>query len=389
MSSSIIPSSLLSKTNPAALGAAAKAMGELCVSGCIGAGCVSQKLVTPEMLRILSRTIYTLLLPFFIGTNLLQTVGGGSSSSLRPSSLGVPLMAIIQSTILFMLASKIIIPLFGLDAESDEGKVLSTVCCFGNAGVLPFVFVEAMFRNNIDLLQRAYSQTSFFSAGWSPFFWSFVPKVMQISQTPTTATCNDSIMARYWQNCKVFFPPPVMGVVVGVLIGLSPLSSLLLSRNPQQYPAPLAIVYNSFQNLGKCASPLAVLVLTCSLAFGAGKRIEVVKTATTNNNNVMRKWACVSFTRFIISPLIMSGLLYGMSTIGLIGTKTDEPMVWFVCLLESIMPPAQNSVVLLQVAGRSDEASQMAKFLFSIYTTAMIPIVALITISLESLGITP
>ena len=103
----------------------------------------------------------------------------------------------------------------------------------------------------------------------------------------------------------------------------------------------------------------------------------------------VRKWACVSFTRFLISPLIMIGLLYGMSMIGLVGTQTEEPMVWFVCMLEAIMPPAQNSVVLLQVAGRSDEASQMAKFLFSIYTTAMIPIVALITLSLQSLGITP
>ena len=78
-----------------------------------------------------------------------------------------------------------------------------------------------------------------------------------------------------------------------------------------------------------------------------------------------------------------------MSTIGLIGSKEAEPMLYFVCLLQSIMPPAQNSVVLLQVAGRSDEASQMAKFLFSIYATAMLPIVALVTVSLDSLGIVP
>jgi hypothetical protein len=49
-------------------------------------------------------------------------------------------------------------------------------------------------------------------------------------------------------------------------------------------------------------------------------------------------------------------------------------MLWFVCILQAIMPPAQNSVVLLQVAGRSDEASQMAKFLFSIYATSMLPL---------------
>ena len=152
-------------------------------------------------------------------------------------------------------------------------------------------------------------------------------------------------------------------------------------------PAALAVVYNSFQNMGKAASPLAVLVLTCSLAFGAGKKVQ--KSNDSKVAGPLRKWACVSTARFLVSPLVMIALLRGMAKIGLVGSKEAEPMLWFVCLLQSIMPPAQNSVVLLQVAGRSDEAGAMAKFLFSIYATAMLPIICLVTASLDSLGIVP
>ncbi|CAB9528711.1 expressed unknown protein [Seminavis robusta] len=385
MTSTTTTSTALVKMLQSPAGAAAgKAMGELCVSGVIGAGCVTQKLITQEMVRALSRAIYTILLPCFIGTNILKTVSS-QGGKLSRSSLCVPLVAVAQSALLFLLAKHILIPLFGLDPDSDEGKVLSVTCCFGNAGVLPFVFAESMFRDNASLLQRAYSQVSFFSVGWSPFFWSFVPKVLQISKKQDSNQ-NDNLLQRILQESKVFFPPPVMGVVVGLLLGLTPLSPLLLSLDAET-KAPLAVVYNSFQNLGKAASPLAVLVLTCSLAFGAGKKLE--NGTTTSRAAFFQKWACVSVARFLVSPLVMLGILKALFAVHLIGSPQEEPMLWFVCLLQSIMPPAQNSVVLLQVAGKSEEASQMAKFLFSIYATSMIPIVGLVTASLDSLGIAP
>ena len=72
-----------------------KAMSELGVAGCIGASCVQQKLVTQDMLRALSKTIYTILLPFFIGTNLMKTVTS-QGGRLSMSSLGVPIMAVLE-----------------------------------------------------------------------------------------------------------------------------------------------------------------------------------------------------------------------------------------------------------------------------------------------------
>lgn len=186
-------------------------MSELGVAGCIGASCVQQKLVTQDMLRALSKTIYTILLPFFVGTNLMKTVTS-QGGRLGMSSLGVPLMAVLQSAILFGMANHIILPLFGIDPETEDGKVMSITCCFGNAGVLPFVFADSIFRGNSQLYQDALSHTSFFSAGWSPFFWSFVPKVLQISGNKNAVAGKkkgekpskvDSLL----RETKVFFPP--------------------------------------------------------------------------------------------------------------------------------------------------------------------------------------
>lgn len=381
--SSFLSSAVALSKNPA-FSAAGKAMGELGVAGCIGAACVKQKTVTPEMIRAMSKAIYTILLPMFIGTNLMKTATS-QGGRMGASALAVPLAAALQAAILLVLSRNLLIPIFGIDPDSDEGKVLAITCCFGNAGVLPFVFAESVFRNNAQLLQAAYSQVSFFSAGWSPFFWSFVPKVLQISGKSQIDDETSNKSTKLLSELKVFFPPPVIGVWMGILVGVSPFSSLFLSNNAQE-PAPLAVVFNSFQNLGKAASPLAVLVLTCSLAFGAQKKVQKDGKSTAS---AVQKWACVSSARFLVSPVVMICLLHTMAKVGIIGSREAEPMAWFICLLESVMPPAQNSVVLLQVAGRSDEANQMAKFLFTIYATAMLPIIGIVTANLQSLGMFP
>jgi hypothetical protein len=51
------------------------------------------------------------------------------------------------------------------------------------------------------------------------------------------------------------------------------------------------------------------------------------------------------------------------------------------------MPPAQNSVLMLQVADKGKEASSMAKFLFFAYAASMIPDVAIVTMTLNALSL--
>ena len=56
-------------------------------------------------------------------------------------------------------------------------------------------------------------------------------------------------------------------------------------------------------------------------------------------------------------------------------------------VLQSTMPPAQNLVLMLNVADKAEKAGQMAKFLFAIYATSMLPIIAILTMALSRFGL--
>lgn len=189
---------------------------------------------------------------------------------------------------------------------------------------------------------------------------------------------------------KRALPPPVVGVFVGLFIATTPLCRLFLDSEAK---APLSIIFNSIANFGRAASPLSLLILVSSLAVGAGignhitnvdaSKQVVGRGQSRHETKLLTKWAVVSATRFLVSPSLMYGLLQLAEQIGAIGGVNDNPMLWFVLILEAAMPPAQNSVTMLQVADRGDDAASLAMFLFSVYLTSMIPVVIVLTFALE------
>ena len=185
---------------------------------------------------------------------------------------------------------------------------------------------------------------------------------------------------------KRLFPPPVMGVFLGLITALTPLRGFFLASGSAK--APLAVVYNSFQNLGRAANPLALLVLTSSLALGVVGEYDTTSADPDDKSNIIRRWACVSVARYILSPFFMVSLLKVAARFGRIGSSQADPMLWFVLILQSCMPSAQNSVLMLQVSDKGKEASSLAKFLFSVYLTAMLPVVLIVSLALQKLGLT-
>jgi predicted permease len=379
---------ILNGSGPA-FSAAGKAMAELGVAGCIGAACVKKEYVTAEMIRALSKTTFSILLPMFLGTGIIKTV---STYGLSRSSLGVPMIAVLHAFSLYMISKSFLLPLFGMDdPDRDEDRATAVSCAWGNSGVVPLIFAEALFRTQPELLAQSYAQVSLFLVGWSPFFWSFGRQVL-IKEDDTNDTAPTIGLTKRLAGLKRLFPPPVIGVMAGLAVAVSPLRPLILSSALSENTAPLGVVYNSFQNLGRAANPLALLVLTSSLALGASaKKPEAATAADTKTGNAttprnpLKRWACVSIARFVMSPLLMLGLLRGMAKVGMVRAASLDPMLWFILLLQSSMPPAQNSVLMLQVAEKGDEASRMARFLFSLYATAMLPVVIIVTLALRAL----
>lgn len=135
--------------------------------------------------------------------------------------------------------------------------------------------------------------------------------------------------------------------------------------------------------------------MTSSMALNVGVNNNTKKeksesiNATTHKQTVgFRVWACVPFTRFIVSPILITCLLLSFQQLGVIQDRVKDPILWFVALLEACMPSAQNFVLMLQVANKPEQSGTIARFLFFIYATSMVPVVFIVSMALQKLGLT-
>lgn len=381
-------------SQPSAATAAIRAAMELVVSSGVGVASIQGGYLTTATIKALSQTTFSILLPLFLGTSIANTV---TKYGLETSSLAVPTLAVLQSFLLYAITTQILFPLILSDDESNSDDANGTAICasFGNGGVLPLIFCDSLFRTNPDQAGLSTGYVSLFLVGWSPFFWSFGRSVL-LKQTNTAIT--DQKRATKTTTSTVpaivkLVPPPVQGVVVGMVVATIPiLRNLFVVGKTPVSVAPLRCVFDTAQNFGKAASPLSLLVLVSSLALGAGFGAkEPPSTAPTNHTStnipLWKKWGIVSVSRFLVSPMLMLGLLRGMSRTGIIGDKKDQPMLWFVCLLESCMPPAQNQVTMLHVENKVQQGNEMAAFLFLVYATSMLPVTLLVSLALDLLGL--
>mmetsp|Transcript_13525 Transcript_13525/g.29378 ORF Transcript_13525/g.29378 Transcript_13525/m.29378 type:complete len:393 (-) Transcript_13525:96-1274(-) len=368
-----------------AFSAASRSMLELGVSSAIGAGCVQGQLLDPTTISALAKTTFSILLPMFLGTSIVKTI---SLYGINRSSFLVPLLGVIQPLILLQIAKYILLPIFAIDFDSDDGRCMAVCCAWGNTSVLPLIFCESLFRYSsspavaYDRLSSSYAQISLFLVGWSPTFWSVGRSVLMGNGG------NESFKQKL-ERCT---PPPVLGVLVGMLVALTPLCHLFVCGTSEQKAPLLSPVYNTVVNLGKAASPTSLLVMTSSLAFGAGvgkdKGESIIEAKAADVGvGFLRQWLCVSTARFILSPALMFGLLQMAEKCGLIERSSENPMLWFVMILQSCMPPAQNLILMLNVADKAKKAGETAKFLFSIYATSMMPVIIVLSFALEKLGL--
>ncbi len=308
------------------------------------------------------------------------------------TSLIVPIVAVVHCLILYVISCYVLLPLFDIDSDSVEGRATTICCAFGNSGVVPLIFAEALFRNRSgDLLQKSFSQVSLFLLGWSPLFWSFGRNALLAGLVEVNRVDKPTLLDRY-QSWKRLFPPPVVGVCVGLILSIPVFRNLIIDSSTDgiNNNAPLEVIFNCCENLGRAASPLALLVLTSSLALGTSKKNMLATDRSQSEEKeipLFKRWCCVSLARFALSPCLMISLLTALEQVELIGSfSSKDAMAWFILVLEASMPSAQNSVLMLQVSEKTKEASRLAKFLFYIYATSMIPVALVASILLEKCG---
>lgn len=164
---------------------------------------------------------------------------------------------------------------------------------------------------------------SLFGIVYSPLFWG-------VGFAWLTGGNRAGLSAR--EFAARLMPPPVVGLLIGYAVALTPLHRLLIPTG-----APLRFLFAAAGDIGAMTVPLANLILGAMLAqAGSGSREPA------------RNHAVVIATRFLIVSAIFLGTML-LTRHWWIGSPFSI-VAAFVIFLESVTPPATNLAVMAKVS---------------------------------------
>jgi len=336
----------------------------------------------------LSRLTYWVFQPAFLLCSVSKTLcnaatGGGG---LPGRFLAVMPAAAVLQIGLGAIAGMFITKTAGLqDAEARDVRMCTT---FANSGPLPLIFADALFAGST-LQAEVAACVSFYLLIWSPLFWSFGRVILgTYDDEDADAAASITGVGKIVKEAKKILSPPVIGSILGVIVGSVPFLQKAFFGG---FATPL---FGALQTLGTAYLPAAILVLAGSLV--GSKKAPVSSDEATVNGTAQVSTApsvkavvSIFISRFLMAPLLSLGLLKSFVYFGLLGPvgTRARAVVSFVLLMEGCMPPAQNSVIMLQLEGLKERASVMAKLLTLMYSLAVIPVTILLSTCLASSGI--
>lgn len=333
---------------------------------------------------MLAKIVYYIFLPALMLTNVVATLSAGGASEL----FWLPLAALCQIAIggiAGMLGARL------LRLNPTESRVYLVCCAWGNSAALPLLFASALFADSAVRLAGMVSGISFFLLGWSGVFWGLGFHLLATlpEGNPGGAVAEkretESFDQRMRMVLKRVFSPPLIASLIGLGIGfILPSVRATLAGSPIA-GAVRSVASSSFaalRTLGAGYSPVAVLVLAGSLA----RRIEPPTEAASElsaagSMRIRRMGVGIALVRFLLMPLV------GVAMVTFGGGIFTSPFAKFTILLQSIMPPAQNSTLILNMEGKGDAATQVARVLVGIYVLgiAVIPVGLSVFLSIAGL----
>eukprot|EP00903_Cladosiphon_okamuranus_P017870 g16445.t1 len=383
-----LPAAVGSMINPAVVRASSRAVAELLCCCVLGVVAAKKGILTPVNVAALSKIVYGIFLPALLMVNVAKTIISQPVASLLP----IPVFAAIQITI-GLVISGAAMRLLNINPNTEMGREAKVCAAFQNSGILPLIFLNAMFRGSPELLTRGVAYVSFYLMGWSPTFWTIGNDILtghlddpaggkkqivgsgiptaKISLSERAASIPGKLKSiASGTAARKILSPPIMACLAGLMIGLSPPLRWLLMREG----APLGPMWAAFSNLTAAYTPSGVLVLAGSLS-----NCPRGKWFTKDTGKTM---LAVGMARWLLLPLVTSGLLFGGVKYGLV---PQDPMLLLVLLIESCMPSAQNSVIMLQVVGLQDAAGRCARMLCTLYLMSIVPVSILLTVFISAL----
>ena len=391
-------SSRLGSFDPSAVKASLRAMADLYSLCGIGYWAASVGILDVVTVKAMSKATYNLFLPGLLFTSVSRTVAtpsNGGFAALAP----LPIFCAMQNVLGLAVAKFIMLPLSNVAEDTDDGREMLINIGFGNAGNLPLVLASSLFRAQPELASRAVSYISFYLLGWSPIFWTLGYIILNPRNraAPTTqsksrhaATTVQGRLASIARSPAVgrIMSPPIVGCVCGGIMGSLPVTKRLVV-SPS---SPLQPMMHALATLARAYTPAASLVLAASLYHRPrlpAKQAASAASARDKGREVapLTMLGVVALSRFVMNPLLCACMIRAWRRFGGEVAAGADPILVFVLLLQSIMPSAQNSVIMLTKDGRVDAAGRLARSLFAIYTAAVLPMAFALALILQYMNI--
>jgi len=363
----------------------------------------------------LSRLVFWVFQPCFFLCRVAQTFAAtsthGSSQGITRKSLALmPLVALLQICTGSLVAKLVTFFSHRINSDTmsneerirvDDSKRDAQVCMtFANSGPLPLLFADALFAGGEGgVAADVTACISFYLLGWSPTFWSYGRHLVgtygdgseRSNGTPARGVCGQvwDVIKDFGQQVKKVFAPPIIGSTVGIFVGAIPLfRSNVLESDGILYP-----LFGAMNTLGSAYLPSVILVLAGSLV-GGSRRGKAIAMATKNPSGSYQSLEITTLisillSRFALAPVASIVVVYILTHMDLlppVGTRTHA-IVSFVMLMEGCMPPAQNSILMLQLAGLSARAENMARTVTVMYVLSVIPVTIWLMCMMEMSGV--
>ena len=268
-------------------------------------------------------------------------------------------------------------------SNDSQSSIIHMCTTFANSGPLPLLYADALIGSNNPAIQaQIVACISFYLLSWSPLFWSFGKLILGTSNVERNLI-GQGPMARLLKQSQQFLSPPVVGSILGIIVGSNTFLRTFFIKG-LAYP-----LYSAVSTIGTAYLPAALLVLAGSVASVKPKNVQEMAEQEQQQELSVRSIATIALARFVLAPCLALACVFGLNRFQLLGPvgTPARAILSFVILMEGCMPPAQNSVILLQIAGLTGPASTMAKTLTILYGLAIVPVTLLLSLCLSISGI--
>ena len=358
--------------------AAVRAVSKLLATCGIGAYAAKENVLTQSALSTLSSLVFNLFQPCLLFVNVCQTIAAQRMAGGSPIAWILPMAAVAQIALGFVVGKILAKFLYFGQEDSSEAKQFLTCSTFGNSGPLPLVFTDALFRASKDptLLSNSVAYISLYLLGWSPLFWVVGTTILSNPEGKKSADEERKIMM------KRVFSPPVLASIVGLIVGSNAFMSSLFIPGGAIFHS----IFEAMRTIGAGYLPSVLMILAGSLVapptkdetqsatgdltqYQEFKQNFGIGTEKGTGRAFMKQVIVTYLCRFLLLPTVA---FTGLKSLSIVAPAAynylmSQPLLLFVLLLETCMPPAQNSVTIMQLSGDKKGSSMMARTLLVIY----------------------